>query len=440
LYEVICDSCTDEPTSTPTLAPTADPTTDPTGVPSVEPTSDPTSDPTTDPTGAPSVEPTHDPTSDPTVDPSPQPTIDPTEVPTFGPTVEPTPAPSTTPTLNPTSDPTSDPTVDPTNLPTTEPSRTPTAEPTSEPTLDPTVPTSDPTTSPTSDPTSSPTHEPTADPTSERRRKSDFDMNPNVLLILSEGSGFGSSEFKTPEVDEFFTEGYTFNNVKQPLEGNLMTGKSEGETTWVEGMRSKGYSNYYYGNLQLNTDSPVLRGWDFFYGTSSQQNKLVGAAGDDLTMEKVQSRLSMLQDEKWTITVNWTSAESYSKSNLAKPALFDACRKYFQVGSTSFNYENGVRCQWTLHHDAMFGKLLKTLKSTDLWMRTIVMFVITGPQKNIFSFSGGALPANLLHRTNEDRHSIVDVLPTILAVGGFSESELERFNFDGFAVFRMNQN
>jgi len=201
-------------------------------------------------------------------------------------------------------------------------------------------------------------------------------------------------------------------------------------------MRSKGYTNYYYGNWQFNTDSrkstPLQRGWDFFDGSVSDPS--------DLTMEKVQSRLSVLQDEKWTMTVNWASADSHSKSNMTKPALFDACRQYFQVGGTNFNYENGVRCQWTLHHDEMFGKVLKTLKSTDLWMRTIVMFVSTGPQKNIFGISGGALPANLLHRSNEDRHSIVDVVPTILAIGGFSDLELARFNFDGFAVFRINQN
>jgi len=83
---------------------------------------------------------------------------------------------------------------------------------------------------------------------------------------------------------------------------------------------------------------------------------------------------------------------------------------------------------------------LKTLKSTDLWMRTIVVFVHIGEQKNFFSLSGGALPANLISRTNEDRHSIQDVVPTILSIGGFSDVELARVNFDGFAVFRINQN
>merc|ERR1719494_824729 len=203
-------------------------------------------------------------------------------------------------------------------------------------------------------------------------------------------------------------------------------------------MRSKGYTNYYYGDWILDAD-PLGRGWDFFYGT--QPNVVDSSIGDDLIMDKVQSRLRVLKDEKWFITVNWTSTESYTNllMNVTNPKVFDVCRRYFKVGGTSFNYQLGLRCQWTLEHDAMFGKLLKTLKSTDLWLRTIVMFVHTG-QQNIFSISGGALPANLLNRTNEDRHSIQDVVPTILAVGGFSDLELARVNFDGFAVFRINQN
>merc|ERR1719419_1867779 len=126
-------------------------------------------------------------------------------------------------------------------------------------------------------------------------------------------------------------------------------------------MRSKGYTNYYYGNWMLDADSrkstPLLRGWDFFYGTAQQPdgvNPRLGVPSDDLIMKKVQSRLRVLDDEKWTITLNWTNADSYIKfkTNVTSPAVFDACRRYFTVGGTNFNYEQGIRCQWTFEHDA----------------------------------------------------------------------------------------
>jgi len=429
---------TDEPTTSPTPDPTSEPTLSPTDDPTLSPTYDPTATPTSNPTGSPTLNPTADPTADPT-------TSEPTMAPTFGPT--------DLPTLDPTSDPTAIPTTDPTNAPTTEPTVNPTGDPTVKPTIAPTADptTSEPTASPTYDPTSSPTYEPTyqptADPTSERRRSSDADLTANILFVVADGTVFDYTEFATPVVDEFLKEGYTFNNVKQrSLLASLITGKTtiprsavarnEGVSTWAEKLRSKGYTNYYYGSWLDNSESkastPLKQGWDFFF--------LADRTDENVIMKKVQSHLQMINDDKWTVTVNWTMSRASSGVEVyGSKTPFEPCSRYFEVGGTEFNYTRGLRCQMIMGHDADFGQVLETLKSTGLWMKTIVVVVITGQQNNVFSMSGGALPANLLNRTNEYPYTMLDIVPTILAVSGFSDLELAGVKLEGLSVFGMNQ-
>jgi len=429
LYELICSNCTDEPTSNPTIAPSAEPTLSPTDAPSVEPTYDPTGDPTVEPSADPTATPTTDPTSDPTTE---DPTSTPTEAPTYVPTVEPT------------ADPTDAPTLDPSNAPTSEPTQAPTGSPTFEPTEDPTgTPT-------TSEPTSSPTDEPTAEPTSERRRSYREDLVANLFFFMVDGTTFDNTEFKTPQFDEFVSEGYTFNNLKNQFSlADLLTGKSinhkyseESVITWAEQIHKKGYKNYYYGSWMSDSEvipsTPLNRGWDFFFGTAfhSDGADLKYKKDGDLIMEKLQSHLQTIEDEKWSITVNWTAPflQNGVKMSRAKTPVFPACGRYFEVRGTDFSYPRGLRCQWTMNYDTQFGKVLETLKSTGLWANTIVLFVIGGRKSSIFSVNGGALPGILLNRTNEDRHSMLDVVPTILAVGGFSDNEVASAKLDGFPI------
>jgi len=497
LYELICSNCTDEPTSNPTMVPSVEPTSNPTdeptgeptyepsAAPSTEPTLAPSADPTVTPSEAPTVEPTFNPTADPTVSPTEiptdTPTTDPTSDPTTGePTAEPTNAPSENPTIDPTLNPTGVPSLDPTNAPTTEPTKDPTGQPSSEPTkiptdaptndptLEPTVPTSEPTTAPTDDPTSSPTDapttepteaptdEPTADPTSERRRSDLEDRVANVLFVTVDGTTFDYTEFETPEVDQFFMEGYTFNNLKNQFSlSTLLTGKNvfsqpmqDGAMTWAEQIRAKGYKNYYYGSWMINSgnkvSTPVNRGWDFFFGTAYHPNgtDFKYITDDDQIMEKVQSHLLTIKDDKWSLTVNWTAPFEHNEVRMTNTntPVFWPCSRYFQVGGTDFDYQRGVICQWTMEYDSMFGKVLKSLKSAGLWSRTIVIFVIGGRKDSIFSFNGGALPKILRNRTNEDRHSMLDVVPTILAVSGFSDREVVSAKLDGFPISGMSVN
>lgn len=418
LYEEICTDCTDEPTSTPTIAPTGDPTIEPTGAPSDTPTLAPTSDPSVEPTSAPSETPTLDPTSDPT-----------------------TLIPTASPTYSPSEDPTSDPTLDPTGTPTLEPSGVPSVEPTYDPSSSPTV---DPTSSPTE-----PTEEPTSDPTSERRRNYVEDMVANVLFVTVDGTTFDYAVFETPEVDEFLTEGYTFNNLKHTTSlSSLVTGRNllsqptpfnpsnlpDGVMTWAELIRTKGYKNYYYGNWIYNSE-PLNRGWDVFFGTAHDSDMT------DLKhniMEKVQSRLHMIKDDKWSIAVNWTAPLVRTKVKNFPDS--EACSQYFKIGGASFDYQRGAKCQWTVEFDTRFGKLMNTLKSTGLWSKTIVLFVIGGQKNSIFSINGGALPAIYLNRTDGDVHSMLDAVPTILAVGGLSDLEIATAKLDGFPIFGMDQN
>jgi len=204
-----------------------------------------------------------------------------TEEPTGSPTLEPTGAPS----VEPTAAPTGEPTIEPTGAPSVEPTAAPTGEPTLEPTSAPT----------------SPTAEPTADPTSERRLY-DFKgevATPNILLIVTENLGWSDfSAFRTPNMDNFLEESYTFSDLHtQPSKASIMTGQWShklgipkaleacdeghidlGVPTWAEQLKSKGYSNYFYGKWNLGADSwkasPLGRGWDSFYGSLNKPDGL----------------------------------------------------------------------------------------------------------------------------------------------------------------------
>jgi len=494
LYEEICDGCTHEPTPNPTLAPTNDPTINPTATPTMAPTSIPTDDPTTTPSAMPTVTPTVDPTADPTTEPTADPTEQPTTAePTSTPTLAPTAAPSTDPTANPTVDPTGNPTPQPTSQPTSDPTSTPTLEPTYnptdtpsvEPTSDPTIPTSEPTiaptndptldptlaptdptseptiaptndptldptlapTDPTSEPTSQPTGLPTGEPTSERRLFYDVKATPNVLLVVSDSRGF-DAQVDNSRVDDFLKESYTFNNLESQLTwGSVITGKmmpvqtvdslEEGHfqitgVTLVEKLIAKGYKNYYHGNWMwdsaIKSWKSFWQGWDFFYGNVDHRNQISKA---------IQSTLQLNGDKSWYMTVGLTKPNlgAELETEEMNPDVYDDCSRYFLEGSTYFDYARGVSCQWSMENDEIFGQILEILKTTEQWEHTLVVLLIIG-EEPMFSIGGGALPAELLSRTDEDPHSFLDIAPTILSISGDSDFELE---LDGVDVTFGNE-
>lgn len=416
LYEEICSDCTDEPTSNPTLIPTLDPTPDPT----VTPTAMPTLDPTTEPTANPSTEPTGKPTVVPTI----APTVDPTVQPTDAPTVEPTDAPTGEPTLEPSSDPT---------VPTNEPTSAPTEEPSLEPTADPTVPTNEPTTAPTV--------EPTSDPTSERRRMYLQEKTPNLFLILADDIGLDNADFGGPEVSKFLREAYTFKNLKYEfsfrsmMTGKMATTRASETNTFAEKLRLKDYKNYYYGNGisvdDMEFGKAIGRGYDF-YGSNLTDDQLV---------KEVISNLQMRGDEMWSITVSFknTGRRNDFIARSESTANYKNCSGYFNVNSINFDRKRGVSCQRSMGYDKKVGQVLQTLKSTELWKHTIVVLAIGGNLRNMFSLSGGALPSKYLRTSNADVHSFLDLVPTILAVAGFTDSELVALELDGFPVFGMSK-
>jgi len=375
--------------------------------------------PTVNPTPGPTMKPTHKPTMKPTHKPTMKPTHKPTK-----PTKRPTPSPTHHPTPSPTKYPTHSPTKDPTPSPAKSPTKDPTPSPTKYPTPS---PTKNPTPSPTKDPTPSPTYAPTPVPTSARRRSSAADSN--IIFLVADGTIFEYTEFETPVVDEFLTEGYTFNNVKQRLlVASLITGKTTNirsgfVSTWAGHLRSRGYTNYYYGSWMTDSESkaltPLELGWDFFYGMGGQAARgdlAIAAADEDKTMEKVITHLQTIKDDKWSITVNWTIP--HENRGVKPKTVVETCNRYFKVGGAYFNYYRGLSCQFTIGYDTTFGKVLETLKSTGLWMNTIVVFAVGGHQLNVFSMNGGALPANLLNRTNEYPLSMLDVIPTFMNASG----------------------
>jgi len=396
LYELICSDCTFEPTADPTVTPTYDPTS--------IPTASPTEEPTDDPTGVPSVEPTSNPTGTPTLEPSGVPSVEPTKAPTGQPSVD--------PTANPTA-----PTYEPTSAPTGEPTLDPSAAPTS--------------------PTNEPTSAPTAEPTSERRLLYDSKSTPNVLLIIA--NDIESLEFQTPEIERFLSEGYTFKNLSSKIsQKSLMTGKMvprDKGTTWLEQLKSKGYVNHYYGDWMsggmIESWKIDGRGWDSYGDLHSRGEKI---------LEEVKSAIRILTGEMWSITVSLTNTDPYTGfSQHAKNAtVFEACSRYFSEDGSDYDHDRGVNCQMSMKCDEKFGDVIKTLKNTELWEHTMVFLVINGEQSNMFSISGGYLPAKFLSKTNNDRRSFLDIVPSILSVAGFSDSQLKSLKLDGVPIVEIN--
>jgi len=412
-------------------------TLEPTLSPTLEPTEDPTLIPSSDPTVLPTDSPSPMPTVVPSAAPSEKPTFLPTETPTTSePTMTPSASPTELPTDDPTSDPTGNPTTAPTKLPTIEPTHNPTGNPTTAPTKLPTV---EPTHNPTADPTTSePTSDPTSNPTSERRRRFHTDMNSNVLFLIADGNLFNYTEFETPAVDKFLTEGYTLDKVQQgSVVGRLISGNifrsgsahNQGMSSWAKLLGGKGYTNYYYGSRMDDSEEKVAtqarQGWNFF--------------DEDVIMEKVQTRIKTIKDEKWFIAVNWTiSPEDIGLMVNGSKTTIDRCSRYLKVAGTELNHQMGLRCQCTVGYDAIFGRVIETLESTGQWMKTIVVFMVAGPQMNFFSVGGGALHANFLNKKNRPS-SMLDVARTILEVSGFSDWEIRNLIQYDSPVIRMMQ-
>jgi hypothetical protein len=423
LYELICDDCTFEPTSDPTVTPTADPTS--------APTLSPTEQPTDDPSKAPTVEPTSSPTEVPSVEPSGVPSVEPTYSPTDDPTVEPSGVPSVEPTLTPTSDPTVEPSVNPT-APTSEPTSAPTGEPTLNPTLNPTVPTSEPTYDPTS-----PTAEPTSDPTAERRMDDKSDLTSNVLMLIANGTEY--LEFNTPEVEKFLKEGYTFRNLtKKHSLNSLISGRTvvQKAFSWVQQLRSRGYINHYYGKWLFGKSA---KAWNFD-GRGWQNYRVINNHQDQI-LDEVQTAINMLSEERWSITVGLTKSDAYTgfHHNSKNFTIHEICSRYFKDGGHEFNHDLGVSCVRSIRSDEKIGEVLHTLRSTGVWEQTIVMLIIIGDQKNMLSIGGGALPANFFRTVNKDLTSFLDVVPTILSVAGFTESQLQLVKLKGLPLISFNK-
>jgi len=276
------------------------------------------------------------------------------------------------------------------------------------------------------------------------------ETTPKILLVVSDSKGFDDNHVGTSKLDDFLKESYTFNNVQSQLTwGKLMTGKMTPIQTvdsheahlpinsakLVEKLITKGYKNYYYGNWMwdstIDSWNFLSRGWDLSNGTVDHFNSVT---------EAIQSTLQLQGDALWYMTVGLTKPELDAEfgTQKMKPDVYEDCARYFLVGSTDFNYVRGVSCQWSMKNDEIFGQVLEIIKATQQWEHTVVVLVITGEEEELmFSIGGGALPAELLSRTNEDPHNFLDIAPTILSIAGFTDSELAIENLDG--VDLMNE-
>lgn len=496
------DAPTSDPTAAPTVEPTSAPTVEPTSMPSYDPTSTPTGEPTVEPSGVPSVEPTKAPTGEPTVEPTGVPTVEPSSAPT-SPTYEPTSAPTGEPTVEPSSAPTSpteEPTAAPTAEPTSErrmynPDRTPNVlfiiadgagfgdaqfeTPEVDEFLEEgyTFKNLRPQFSRGSLMTGKSASIGAVEPCDEAHLKADSVTWAEQLRSKGYNNYYygnwmlGADSWQSTPLGRGWDFFYGALNHPYGLERGdggswiKLTGKCLAQP--VKTLNTKTYSHCLASCYEFEAatfhdeDSSCLcfsdasrcvdLSDDVVYKKLSQKNTVIdwwrnkdaanpklGVTGDDLIIEEVQSHLRSLEDEMWSMTVSLTKPDSYTgfAPHGTNTAVYDACSRYFQEGGVDFDYDHGVSCQWSKEYDEKVGQVLETLKSTELWEHTIVVLVSAG---NVFSIGGGALPAKFLSRTNEDLHSMVDVVPTIMAVAGFSDAELVDAKLDGFAVIDINQ-
>jgi len=221
-------------------------------------------------------------------------------------------------------------------------------------------------------------------------------------------------------------EGYTFKQLlDQQSLNSIVTGRKAQEGfAWVEQLRLKGYTNHYYGNLIFDKGM----GWHSAKAINSE----------DQILDEVLSAFRQLKSERWSITVGLTNSNANTEyhHHSKNATAYEICSRYFKDGP-EFNHAIGVSCQRSMKWDAMIGEVLQTLRSTEVWEDTIVILVLAGEQ-NVFSISGGALPAKFFGRTNGDIHSLLDVVPTILSVAGFSDSQLRLAKLGGVSVISLN--
>lgn len=160
--------------------------------------------------------------------------------------------------------------------------------------------------------------------------------------------------------------------------------------------------------------------------------------GDDLIITELLPHLEAVKaDKKWTITVSLSSSNGFAPFK----KICEPCESYFDKHSKDFNFKRGIKCQWMWDSDMKVGSVLDKLRRLDLWKNTIVILTNFDDSDDmaVLSIGGGALPANFVRGTNRNLHSVVDITPTIMAIAGFSDDEIESSELDGVNMIDINR-
>jgi len=465
LYEEICDSCTTEPTGTPTI--------DPTGVPSVEPTDAPTGEPTIEPTGVPSVEPTIAPSVEPTLDPSGVPSVEPTTDPTSERRLYDFSGEVATPNIL---------VIVTENLHLSDFStfKTTNMEQFFEESY--TLSNVHTQASKGSLMTGQWSHKLGLAKIIEPCEEGHMDLNVPTWAKQLKYKGYtnhyygkwnlGADSWDATPLGRGWDSFYGSLNHPDGLEHGdggcwvksevpcSPSGKSV--STFETGSKSeclvKCYGSKYaalkdstcqcysdvdctkplkdsYVYARLSQKDIVVDWWD----GSEPSNPGVGMTADELALKRLIKDFQVVnEDQKWTITVSLaTPGAGFAPVN--KTSNF--CKQYFVEGNKEFDFQLGSKCQWMWDIDEKVGTVIDELKTTDTWKDTILIFTNFNHKdvKTIFSIGGGALPAHLVNSVNKELHSVVDVTPTIMAIAGFSDEELEIAGLDGVNVIDINQ-
>ena len=285
---------------------------------------------------------------------------------------------------------------------------------------------------------------------------------PNLVLFMSDDCSYydigcyGSADSKTPNIDNFASEGMLFTKAYQacpmssPTRHNLMTGlwpvktgaypnhtmAKEGTLSIVQHLRPAGYKVALIGKSHVEPSS--VFDWDLYVNT---------LPGGDIDFEAVESFIGQCKSEATPFCLFVMSREPHSPWNKGNPGLFNPEKVklppfYVDIPETRKKF-----CDYLAeinYMDAHFGKLLEILDRKQVRDKSAVVYL--SEQGNSFPFAKwtlydpgvrsacivrwpGVVKSNIV---SDAIVEFVDIVPTFLEMAGAKpRTELDGKSFLG---------
>ncbi|WDE95610.1 sulfatase-like hydrolase/transferase [Lentisphaera profundi] len=263
---------------------------------------------------------------------------------------------------------------------------------------------------------------------------------PNIIIILSDDAGYGdfgymgSTEFKTPHIDEMVSEGIQFSNAYvtacmcAPSRAGLITGKYQqklgfhlnlphnynhsfglrtSQKTLADYMKNAGYKTAAFGKWHLGHEKryhPNQRGFDYFYGFAAGHRSYFSLEEPDKStlayrMERNGEYLEEADDFYMSDALTSDAISFISKNKeeefliyLAFSAVhypMHAKEQDLKVFEDIKDTNRKILAAMTKSMDDNVGRLRQALKDMDLEENTLLWFLNdNGGAYNNFSDNG----------------------------------------------------